>query len=532
MIDKESMLTQDDVYEVIQMATNIYTSVFTPSLVNQNLKNLNNNPLIPNKESLEKVLQDYKNSDELAQAFNEFAEVYDMLFKRLVSYYSGLLSFDLDYVCTNAYTPDDYNSKAYKDDKKRVAKFLDKFNYKSEFASVLKQMIRRETYFTCFRDSTNNLSEVEDISNSPKKKSSYTLQVLPQDRCMITGKWAEDKASGLLFDFDMSYFLKQGTDINSYAPSYKKKYLEVFNSTKTGYNPTSGLNSRNGTFALWTQTSPNDGNWVWKFNIDNIVGTPFLTPMIKNILTDKEVAELQMDSNMIAAKGIIAGQIPMMDKQANGQYEDAMAWNPKTLQKMLKLVKTGLRNNNLLSVALPTKDNDLYQFENKNPDMLENQISITSGLGNSASKIIYSSTKESQAELEAQIMADYQMVRKVYSQFESFLNFYINKKTKKFKFKFKLDGSTYNFIRKQEKDNLLELADRGMVLHCGSYAKILNMNPFDFERLLMEGKFTGWTEKLTSQLTSIHTQTANDVGRPKKDSSDLTESGAISREYD
>ena len=60
------------------------------------------------------------------------------------------------------------------------------------------------------------------------------------------------------------------------------------------------------------------------------------------------------------------------------------------------------------------------------------------------------------------------------------------------------------------------------------------MTPSEFERSLRESKESGWTEKLTSQLLSIHTQkggAGNEGGAPTKDSGELTDSGSIARDY-
>ena len=65
----------------------------------------------------------------------------------------------------------------------------------------------------------------------------------------------------------MTYFLNPGVDIDGYDPAFKKYYNRVFGESKgiSDYRPTNALNVRNGTYAMWTQTSPEDGAWA-KFN--------------------------------------------------------------------------------------------------------------------------------------------------------------------------------------------------------------------------------------------------------------------------
>lgn len=541
MEEKEiNKMSEQEVIDVVSMANNMYSNyangnffgLFTPDLLNQNLNSLNNNPSIPTKITLDNALKNYKYQANELKAFSEYAEVYDSLFGKILNYYANLLSFDLHITCKNAYLGElDYQSEEFKKDKKIVYKFLDNFNDKDEFLKVIKELIRGEIYYTWLRDSQGTFENTGDIEiESIKKLSSYTLQIMPQDRCKVTGMWE----NGLLYDFDMTYFLRAGVDINSYDPCFKKYFANTFGDNATPkYNPTSSLNNRNGTYAMWTQTSPDDSAWAFKFDMSNMNTTPFLSSMIKQVLSTDEVAKLQIDSNMLSARGILAGQIPMLDKQKSGQTKNAMAWETKTLEKFMRLVKMGLTNN-LNAVAMPTETNDFYQFENKNPDMLGKQMKISSGNGVSASRLIYSEDKMSEAEIQNAIVTDYNLMKRLYPQFEKFLGFFINKKTRKYKFDFHYDGCTYPFMREKANKALFDLADRGMVLDSGVYSKCVDMKPQEFDRALEEGKYSKWTENLLSQLLSIHTQSGNEEtgGAPKKESSDLKESGSVAREYD
>lgn len=533
-------LSETDVMDIIKMANTIYNAgnmfgVFTPQLLNQNLNSLNNNAFVPDKKSLDDALKNYKHQSDVLQSYNEFAEVYDSLFRRTIEYYVGLLSFDLHITCKNAYKDSDYISKEYLDDQRRVDKFFDNFDLKSEFRKVLKNMVRNEIFYTWFRDSRGDIGSTGEISIDEEiksqKLSKYTLQIMPQEYCLYTDLWEK----GILFDVNMYYFMRAGVDINGYAPVFKKYLNETLGTNNDPhYNPTAPLNDRTGSFSLWTQTSPDDGAWCFKFDMANLNATPFLSSLIRQVLTNSEIAKLQTDANFLAARAIIAGQIPLMDKQTSGQNEDAMAWKATTLQKFLSLVKMGLQQN-MNAVAMPTEDNDFYQYENKNPDMYEKQLNISAGTGVSASRLIYSTGKMSVSEIENAIYTDYMFMSKVYPQFKNFLEFYVNQKTRKYKFNFDFKGSSYPFIREIDKKNLLDLADKGIVLNESAYSGIVDMTPTEFRRSLFEGKHSKWTEDLLSQLLSIHTQSGKgEVGQgaPKKDSSDLKDGGGTARDYE
>lgn len=535
-------MSKQDIVDVMKFATEIYTNgsffgVYTPQMLNQNLNALNNNPNVPTKESLDKALKNYKYSAELLQSYSEFAKVYDPIYNRAIEHYVGLLAFDMSITCKNAYRKGDYISQEYLDDKHRVDKFFDNFDYKAEFRKVLSNVLRNEVYYTWLRDSQGTFDETGEIeldddgNVKTKKLSKYTLQLMPQEQCLLTGMWE----SGLLYDFNMYYFLKPSISLNAYDPVFKKYWREMFGDdiNNPHYNPTAPLDNRDGSFALWTQTSPDDGAWCFKLQMDSMNTTPFLSSLIKQVLTNAEISQLQTNKYFLEAKAILTGAIGMMDKQSSGQTQDSTKFTSNNLAKFLKLVKLGL-SENINPVAMPTENTDFYQYENKNPDMYKNQLEISGGNGASASNLLFNTGKSSQFELQSQIITDYNLVKKMYEQFESFLNFYVNKKTRKFKFVFHLSGCTHPFVREVEKKNLLELADRGIVLNPSAYSKIVNMTPTEFERSLRESKESGWTEKLTSLLLSIHTQkggAGNEGGAPTKDSGELTDSGSIARDY-
>lgn len=252
----EKLLTQTQVEAVVEFANALYnygqTGYWSPFLSNQYLQGLNNNSSIPNSQKVREALSDYRNNAESLQSYMEFARFFDMLFSRTIQSYANSLAFDLQVVPVNVFTKEEYNSDEYKKDKKIVNDFLNKFDYRKEFRNIVQQLMLHEVYYVWFRK-----------TKWGNKGMKYALQTLPQERCLLTGYWEK----GLLFDFDMSYFLQAGTDLNGYDPAFKKYYQRVFGDGEMykNYRPTNPFNKRDGTYAMWTQTSPQDGAWA-KFN--------------------------------------------------------------------------------------------------------------------------------------------------------------------------------------------------------------------------------------------------------------------------
>lgn len=511
-------ISRSDVQDVIDFSSGLMAmdGFYSPFLSNQLLTNLNNNPRLPSAESVKKALNDYKNSGEELQGFVEFASSFDMIFKRTLYSYANALSFDLQVTCKNAYTESDYQSDEYKKDRQTVDNFLTNFDYKKEFYNVLLNVLKRDTYFTWFRKTkTGN-----------RGKMKFALQIMPQDYCMLTGYFEK----GLLWSLNILYYMQPGVDLNGFDPSITKTYLRALE-TIDSYVPSAPLNDRKGSYAMWADVSPLDGAWAWKFDTSSFANNPFLSPYVANVLRSDEIGELQYNKDLIAASGILAGEIKLFDSAKSGTKANQFAIDPKTLGTFMSLVKKGLQST-IKAVAVPLENIKFFQFEDKNPNSYTNELTTTAGIGTGISRVIYSSDKMSNAELEAALNEVYQTMKPMYAQFNNFLDFYVNQMTSKYKFKFEFVGSNYQFERDARFDKMMKMADKGLVLNSSAWASAVGMNPVTFDRMLAESKYTGWIDKYSTLMLNANTSSYkdNEGGRERKNARDLTESGEASRE--
>lgn len=510
-------ISRSDVQDVIDFSSGLMAmdGFYSPFLSNQLLTNLNNNPRLPSAESVKKALNDYKNSGEELQGFVEFASSFDMIFKRTLYSYANALSFDLQVTCKNAYTESDYQSDEYKKDRQTVDNFLTNFDYKKEFYNVLLNVLKRDTYFTWFRKTkTGN-----------RGKMKFALQIMPQDYCMLTGYFEK----GLLWSLNILYYMQPGVDLNGFDPSITKTYLRALE-TIDSYVPSAPLNDRKGSYAMWADVSPLDGAWAWKFDTSSFANNPFLSPYVANVLRSDEIGELQYNKDLIAASGILAGEIRLFDSAKSGTKANQFSIDPKTLGTFMSLVKKGLQST-IKAVAVPLENIKFFQFEDKNPNSYTNELTTTAGIGTGISRVIYSSDKMSNAELEAALNEVYQTMKPMYAQFNNFLDFYVNQMTSKYKFKFEFVGSNYQFERDARFDKMMKMADKGLVLNSSAWASAIGMNPVTFDRMLAESKYTGWIDKYSMLMLNANTTAqSNEGGRPRQSGTSLTESGEASRE--
>lgn len=507
--NEEVLLTKQEVFDVLRFAQSLYggySNVYTPELVNSRLKDVTMSPQVATAEKINAALQNPKENEQNLVGFNEYLELTSMLYKRMLLYFSGMLSFDWTYICTNAEDDKDYNSSAYRKDLAVVRDFFDRFNVKESFKMALRQMLRAETFFAVLREDGNK----------------YVLQELPQQYCKITGRFDY----GLVYDFNMYWFLQPSVSLDMYPKVFKKLYNKVFgSSTTSGYNPAARVDGRTGTYVYWTQTSPKDGFIAYKLLPEVATNIPFLSPYMSDTILQPVIRELQLNSYIAQASKIIAGQVPFL-KDAKASVKDALALDPVTLGKFLALMKAGLPS--VIKIAsAPLENIEGIEFSGDN-EIYDSYLSTSASSTGINSRLLYSKDRQNILETKTSLDVDLNILRPVYYQFENSLEYWINQKTKKFKFKFVLEGFETSLDRDARFEKVNKLADSGIVLE-QKFASAIGMNPFDFRRMLAEGKANKFVDKLTPILKSNQMGANREAGRPSVSDDSLGDSGADTR---
>lgn len=522
-------LTESELYDVLSFANALYTGVggygiYNPFNQNSNLLGLEGKSTKFTQkdliEALEKSPYDYSKLTE----YSNFYATMDSIYIQTLRYICGLLSFDLTYSCRNIKNPNEYNSQAYKDDVRRVWKFLDSFDIKQEFRKILYIMAKRDIAYTWFRDSHEIDSPIELEDSKIKKDEKFALQILPQDICKLTGYFNN---SQLLFDIDMNYFLDSGVDINLYAPQLKKMFKDSYKDSK--YKPSVQLDKRNGSFANWVQCNPNYGAYAFKFDTSTFAQRPPFIAMLLSCMNNKAVEDLQFDKNMISAHEILAGEIPLItDSKTN--KADNMAFSAKTMGAFLSLCTQGLKKSSVTPSALPLQNIKAWIYNDSNPSMAKNQLQLSSNQGVSASELIYHDSNLSQFAMQSAQETDYNFVKQVYSQFAQFLNFFINKKTVKYKFNFVLDGMDRTWYKKEKSEALRTLSDKGLTLPPQYWAGVLGIDVQHFIRGLEEAHNMNLAEDYLTLMLNANTMkdgsqssTDNQGGRPTLDTTERSD---------
>lgn len=477
---------------------------YNPLLQNALMQGLTLNPSITNAEKVSEKLQNIKNNEQEVISYSQNEYLTNMIYKRNFDYIANLPSFDLAIQCKNA-KPEDYDSKTYQRDLAVVEDFLNKFDYRSEFKKAFFNMLNTESYFCMLREDLN-----------PEK---YVLQTFPYNYAKITAEFSH----GLIADYDMNYFTQAGVDINLYPKWIKKKYNELFKNNKP-YIPSNNLAHRDSQFALWVQTSPEDGAFVFKFNPNFITNIPYFSPMLEETTLMPIYRRLQVNQDIASAKKLITSQWPLL-KEQRANIANMLAISPEVMGQLVGACAKAL-GDTFNIVNLPSDKIETSEFTNTNADAYTEYLkNVSSMLGGGRS--IFSTDKQTTTETNLSLNIDEMLVSSVYPQFSNFLDYNINKKTKKFKFKFSFSGSNSNTYKNNKMENTFKAADKGVVC-INDIANALNKNIFELKRELEMTKAMGFSDMLLPML-NINTM-SNKGGRPQLKESELTESGQNTRD--
>ena len=506
LLNEEDVKTVFDFYEFAK-AQSGYGNVLTPDLLSGRMKDISMNPMAATETTLSAALLDPKNSETNLMAFSENFELQSMPYKRLIDYLSGMLSWDFTY--TSDVGEKEYDSSAYKKDLKIVETFFDRFDYKKEFSTAVRQMMRNEAFF-CLPRFDGDKIVLQELPSSP----TYTK---------ITGRWDY----GLLFSLSMYWFILPGVDLNMYPPFFAKRYNELWGNSQTvpSYIPSLPPEDRGGSSWVYWQDISVDLGWCWKLNPEIATRVPYFTPLFADLISQPLMRNLQKNINMSAASRLLVGQVPML-KDAAAKVKDQISMSPETLGKFLQLVRSAL-SESMKVTAAPLDNMQAINFPTEN-EMYDSYLRTALASSGVNSNLIFSSDiKPNSVETQLSLNVDEQIATKVYPQFNAFLNYHVNRFTKKYKFDFKFEGTSFYTNREKRLETQMGLFPLGIVLPQKLSAAI-GMSPFDFERQLAEGRGNKWVDKLTPIISAAQLS-SKETGAPTKPDTKIGDEGETTR---
>jgi hypothetical protein len=505
-------ITPEQVHFMVEFAQELTkggmfgNNIFTPDLINARLRDISFNPLAATQDMLDKAMANPKESEDNLRRFSENFELQSMPYKRLISYLSGLLAFDYTITCLNA-KEEDYKKKGYLSELDDVYNFFDKFDVKKEFATVTRQLLRNDAFFFAFRNDGDR----------------YVLQELDNSYCKITARFDY----GLLFDFNLVYFLQPATDLNMFPPFFLEAVNKMFESK--GYNPHMRADLRDSNWVYWTQI-PSTTGFAMKLNQESISRIPYFAGLFQDLYLQPLMRSLQRDKSIISASKIVFGEVPLLDKSAKTTVKDMFALDAKSLANFLTLLKAGV-GNVIKVAAAPLNGVQALSFPSEADIYNEYLNNATASSGINSNLIFTGKNKPNIRETELSLSTDEQLMQSmVYPMAEDFVEYQLSRITKKYKFKIKFEGSNFFTNRAQRMEPLQTLMASGIVLP-QKIAAALGMEPREFERQMQEAKSKGFVDSLTPIIPATNLAAGGQgSGRPAKSDKDLSESGAQTQE--
>jgi hypothetical protein len=208
------------------------------------------------------------------------------------------------------------------------------------------------------------------------------------------------------------------------------------------------------------------------------------------------------------------------------------------LGKFLQLVKTAISNESVKIASLPLEEVKTIQFETDN-DIYASYLRTTLGSSGINSNLIFNSNVKANA-IETQLSAsvDEFISTSVYGQFNRFMEYQINKRTKNYKFNIHFEGSNFYLDRDRRLKTQMTLLDKG-IANPQKIAAAIGQNPFVFQEQLDSARAQGWIDNLTPILSQVMQNQPGQSsgknpdstgGRPRKDESELTDEGEQTRQ--
>lgn len=523
--NSQKPLTESELYQVLDFASkyykelggNAFPTTFTPQLTNMRLSSISVSDETTKTFDFDKAIANLPQNQKSLVGYSEFLALTDSVSKRSTSYLGNLPTFDYVFSCQNAYDKSDYESEEYKNDLKVVKDFLNHFNVKAQFSAINRRTMVTDAYYSVFRTDFDN----------------YCFEELPSKYCMIVGR---NPDWGLVFDFNMEWFLQQGLSINQYPEVFKKLWNNVYGDVPIPekYDPSNPLKRRDGTFSLWAQTSPlpESGNFAcFKYNCDIFATIPFLTSLFGDVQNKQLIRTLQNNAYIIASQKIIVGLIPLLKEQKSGSVRDAVSISPKILGSFLGLLKQGLSDAVKIG-GVPFSDIKDISFNLPTYNMYDQYNATAASNTGVTSRFVYTSDKLTAAEVKYNALIDAMITEQVYPQYATWLSSMVNNLTKKYKFKFTFFGTKFDKEERLEKAE--KLANRGIFVD-QLYANAIGINKFELESLMQMSNSSSFHDLLRlppNSNTASNGSTTSEGGKERKPVEEVADGTARKDDYE
>lgn len=457
------------------------------------LQDLNNNTSSPSfflysKDDIVRFLRDPFKNEKHIRAAVTYIYGASVHFRRLIQYFSSLS--DLAYVVA-PYKIDvnTANQKSVRRNFNKTLNLLSLMDIRNQFSKVITVCLREDVYYGTMRVSP----------------SSIVLQQLPSDFCAI--EVVEDNVPNVSFDF--SYFDKYSRYLPMYSEEFQQKY-EIYKNDRTGKR--------------WQElASPT--SFAVKFNNDILTyAMPPFAGLLREIYDIEDYKQLKKAKTELENYAMLVMHLGL---NSDGEWE--LDYN--------KAVEIWRNLDNILpeeigSILTPMPI-DKISFERTHTGDTNTIAEAEQNLFTAAGvpSLLFNSDKSSANALNLSIKVDQALTFSIVKSIENVINRFIHAQSfgKYFRMTF-LDCSPFN--RKELGDAYIKACSYGLPMlsyYCASQGlSQLEMNTMNF----LENDVLNLVERFKPLQNSatLSADSTAEVGRAKKEDTELTEQGEQTRE--
>ena len=310
---------------------------------------------------------------------------------------------------------------------------------------------------------------------------------------------------------------------------FKKLFREIQKQIGTEYNPKGNIDKRHSSFVYWIDVSPKDNFFC--FTIDDGLATlvPYYSGLFADLDMQPVMRALEKDKAMIAAQKLLVGIIDTLENVKSGAVANQFKINPKDIGRFLSLVRQSL-DKSIGVATLPVKEVEVVDFNVEAQNRYKNYMANIASNAVASSAPMMSENKLNSFEAQLALCIDQNFVKGLYGQFAAFLSYYVNQRTKKYKFKFTFHDTNDVLDRNRRLETFSKMASMGIV-DFNLYARINDQNIFEAKRALAISNSLGFEKQLTSLLSLNNQSGTGSVGRPKASSLTTNDSTAATQEF-
>lgn len=351
--------------------------------------------------------------------------------------------------------------------------YINKFNIKHELLKIIPTIIIEDTFF----------------GYESKDKNVSTIRKLPSNYCKIVG--IDDGI--FVFTFDFTYFNGREHLLRDYPKEFRRLYIEY---RKTGIGE--------------QELNPNLGAICFKFRDDLTYNFPFLAPLFEELIELEDKKDMANNKELLSQYKLLVQKIPL---RKDAKSEKDMLFDPKSVQIFHQNLSDSVPDR----VSVVTSPMDIEELSLTGKTSLDDanlsdaqEILFTSaGFGN-----IFNSKNKGDASSKFANISDQSLMFKLLRQFERFFNSRLKKELcNKNIITIMFPDLTY-FNRSKMKEEYLKLSQYGYPKSLVAISSGMSQDQF-----LGLNKLENYLEieKKLIPLSSAHTQSSSEIGRPEKD---------------